>query len=76
MILEDEMVRRFVGKIIHTNEIAKCSFCGGEGRLGSKGREAHRCYCKKCGISTLYYNTKIKAITVWNNQYGKKTGEL
>lgn len=68
----DEMVRRFVGKIIHTNEITKCSVCGGEGHLESKGREAHRCYCEKCGLSTLYHDTKIKAIMVWNSQYDKR----
>lgn len=73
MILEDERVSNFIGKIIHTSEIAKCSFCGGEGRLESKGREAHRCYCEKCGLSTLFHDTKIKAIMVWNNQYdGRK----
>lgn len=68
----DEMVRRFVGKIIHTNEIAKCSVCGGKGRLESIGCEAHRCYCEECGLSTLYCDTKITAIMVWNSQYNRR----
>lgn len=61
-----------------------CSHCGGEAELGQdtcSNDDYHESEywvywvaCKVCRIGTMSYETKIEAITVWQNRVEQKCG--
>lgn len=51
-----------------TDELKSCPFCGGTAKHTPDGETNHIIECNKCKAATYWKDTKLEALTCWNER--------